>query len=100
VTPRLAGRRKGTIDYEKGRLADSFAGARFAHGRRCGDSCAGSHISYNNDGIYVRQSENYTCSLASSVMMLRRRAIMNGATDWKDITESRLRGTAWWKTRD
>ncbi|MEA4893727.1 MAG: S-layer homology domain-containing protein [Oscillospiraceae bacterium] len=58
-------------------------------------SAAAANISYNNEEIYLRQKTDYTCTLASSAMLLRRRAIMNGATDWSSITESSMKSTAW-----
>ncbi|NCB73961.1 MAG: S-layer homology domain-containing protein [Clostridia bacterium] len=58
-------------------------------------SAAAANISYNNEDIYLRQKTTYTCTLASSAMLLRRRAIMNGVTNWNSITESSMRSTAW-----
>lgn len=53
--------------------------------------------------VYVMQSKGGQCTLASCVMMLRRRAIIDGNADWESITESSLAPTAttdgsslWW----
>ena len=39
-------------------------------------------------GFYFKQSRGGTCTLASAAMMLRRRAFLDGLTDWTDVTES------------
>lgn len=46
-------------------------------------------------GFYFKQSRGGTCTLTSAAMMLRRRAYLDGLTDWTDITENSVRGTAW-----
>ena len=35
-------------------------------------------------GFYFKQSRGGTCTLASAAMMLRRRAFLDGLTDWTD----------------
>ena len=50
----------------------------------------------NDDNVFVKQSESGKCTLASSVMMLRRRAIIDGNVDWSKITESTLGGSGAW----
>lgn len=49
----------------------------------------------NQDSVFVMQQEKGTCTLASSVMMLRRAAMMNGKSNWDKITEKSLRPIAW-----
>ena len=46
-------------------------------------------------GFYFKQSRGGTCTLASAAMMLRRRAFLDGLTDWTDVTENSVRSTAW-----
>lgn len=46
-------------------------------------------------GFYFKQSRGGTCTLASAAMMLRRRAYLDGLTDWSSVTENSVRGTAW-----
>ena len=46
-------------------------------------------------GFYFKQSRGGTCTLASAAMMLRRRAFLDGLTDWTDVTENSVRGRAW-----
>ena len=46
-------------------------------------------------GFYFKQSRGGTCTLASAAMMLRRRAFLDGLTDWTDVTENSIRSTAW-----
>ena len=46
-------------------------------------------------GFYFKQSRGGTCTLASAAMMLRRRAFLDGLTDWTDVTENSVRGSAW-----
>ena len=52
-------------------------------------------MSIDDDSVFVKQSEGGKCTLASAVMMLRRRAIIDGNANWADITESTIRSTAW-----
>ncbi len=49
----------------------------------------------NDDNVFVMQSEGGKCTLASTVMMLRRRAIIDGNAQWESISESSLSGAAW-----
>lgn len=52
----------------------------------------------NSSNVWLKQSitgNNGTCTLASTAMMLRRAAMMNGDTNWKSITESAIRSSAW-----
>ena len=49
----------------------------------------------NQSGIFIKQQTSYTCTLASAVMMVRRAALGSGNSNWKSITESSMRGTAW-----
>ena len=49
----------------------------------------------NQAGVFVKQQTNYTCTLASAVMLVRRTAMAAGNGDWSSITESTMRGTAW-----
>lgn len=46
-------------------------------------------------GFYFKQSRGGTCTLASAAMMLRRRAYLDGLTDWIDVTENSVKSTAW-----
>lgn len=49
----------------------------------------------NDDNVFVKQSASGKCTLASAVMMMRRRAIVDGNADWETITESTLSSSAW-----
>lgn len=46
-------------------------------------------------GFYFKQSRGGTCTLASAAMMLRRRAYLDGRTDWIDVTENSVKSSAW-----
>ena len=46
-------------------------------------------------GFYFKQSRGGTCTLASAAMMLRRRAYLDGLSDWVDVTENSIKSTAW-----
>lgn len=48
----------------------------------------------NQQNVFVKQQTNYTCTLASAVMMMRRTSMMAGG-NWSSITEADARGTAW-----
>lgn len=46
-------------------------------------------------GFYLKQSQNGTCTLTAAAMMLRRRAYLDGLSDWVDVTENSVRSAAW-----
>ena len=50
--------------------------------------------SINDSDVFLKQQTNYTCTLASAAMMLRRRAILDNE-NWTAITENSLRSVAW-----
>ena len=45
--------------------------------------------------LYLTQSTGYTCTLASSAMMLRARMYLSGSDQWDAVTEASLRPQAW-----
>lgn len=49
----------------------------------------------NASSVFLKQETNYTCTLSSAVMLIRRAAMMNGCADWASVTETALRPTAW-----
>lgn len=49
----------------------------------------------NNSAVFIKQKTNYTCTLASTAMLLRRTKITQGQTSWSSITESKLRKKIW-----
>ena len=53
----------------------------------------------NSDEVFIKQSvtgrNGGTCTLASATMMLRRQAILDGDSNWREITESAVRRVAW-----
>ena len=46
-------------------------------------------------GFYLKQSRSGTCTLTAAAMMLRRRAYLDGLSDWVDVTENSVRPAAW-----
>ena len=46
-------------------------------------------------GFYMKQSQSGTCTLTAAAMMLRRRAYLDGLSDWVDVTENSVRSAAW-----
>lgn len=48
----------------------------------------------NNSDVFVKQSQRGRCTLASAVMLLRRKAILNGQS-YTDITEAAIQSIAW-----
>ncbi len=48
----------------------------------------------NHTALNLKQETNYTCTLCSATMMLRRAALLDGK-DWNSITESAVRNSAW-----
>ncbi|MBR3289308.1 MAG: hypothetical protein IKI63_00865, partial [Clostridia bacterium] len=49
----------------------------------------------NKSEVFVKQQTDYTCTLAAAVMLVRRAAMMSGNSNWRAITESAMRPTAW-----
>ncbi len=45
--------------------------------------------------VFLKQEKNNTCTLSSAAMLLRRRAYLEGNSNWASITESAIRSTAW-----
>lgn len=48
-----------------------------------------------DSSIYLTQKTTETCTLCSSAVVLRRKAILKADTDWASITEDTLKSTAW-----
>jgi len=49
----------------------------------------------SDTSVFVKQSKSGRCTLASAVMMLRRRAYLEGNSNWSSITESSTLSDAW-----
>lgn len=49
----------------------------------------------NDDNVFLMQSGSGKCTLTSAVMMLRRRAIIDGNAQWETITDATLGTVAW-----
>lgn len=49
----------------------------------------------NGADMFFKQEIRGTCTLAANAMLVRRAARLNGYADWRSITESALKGTAW-----
>ena len=49
----------------------------------------------NQDAVFLKQQERGTCTLASTAMMLRRTAMLNGDETWNQITEDSCREALW-----
>ena len=56
---------------------------------------ATSFADINRNDIFVKQQTRYTCTLAASVMLVRRASILAGKSNWASVTESSMRSTAW-----
>ena len=52
---------------------------------------AATYEEINQDAVFVKQSQRGTCTLASTAMMLRRAAMLNGDENWASITEASCR---------
>ena len=52
-------------------------------------------ISPDDSSVLLKQNTDYTCTLCSAAMMLRRRAVIDGSSNWSSITENSIRSTAW-----
>lgn len=49
----------------------------------------------NSPEMFFKQEMRGTCTLAANAMLVRRAARLNGYANWRSITESALKGTAW-----
>ncbi|MDR0883636.1 MAG: Ig-like domain-containing protein [Oscillospiraceae bacterium] len=49
----------------------------------------------NDSDVFLKQQTDYTCTLSSAAMLLRRRAIIDGKSNWSSITESSISSAAW-----
>ncbi len=49
----------------------------------------------NQTDVFLKQQQRGTCTLASTAMMLRRAALLNGDANWNQITESSCRKVFW-----
>ncbi len=56
---------------------------------------AATYEEINQDAVFVKQSQRGTCTLASTAMMLRRAAMLNGDENWASITEASCRSAFW-----
>lgn len=54
-----------------------------------------SNIDINDSDIFVKQKTDYTCTLASNVMLLRRNMFLKGDSSWSSITEDSCRPHIW-----
>ena len=53
-------------------------------------------VDINDPSVYLKQiPESKECTLISNVMMLRRRALLEGDPNWSDITREPVRKVAW-----
>lgn len=60
-----------------------------------GTSAAYAATTASGETVYVLQDGRGKCTLASAVMMVRKTAINQGATDWQSITQSSMKSAAW-----
>ena len=49
---------------------------------------AATYEEINQDQVFLKQEQRGTCTLASTAMMLRRAALLNGDENWAQITEA------------
>lgn len=56
---------------------------------------AATYDEINQDQVFLKQEQRGTCTLASTAMMLRRAALLNGDENWAQITEASCRQAFW-----
>lgn len=56
---------------------------------------AASFSDINQDIMFFKQNTSSTCTLASAAMLVRRAALLNGNSNWTEVTENNLKSTAW-----
>ncbi len=49
----------------------------------------------NSSEVFLKQEGSTTCTLCATAMMLRRGALLSGNSNWRSITESSIKSTAW-----
>ena len=49
----------------------------------------------NKSSVFIKQKTNYTCTLASTTMLIRRVKLAEGKKTWSSITESKMRRKIW-----
>lgn len=55
-----------------------------------------SAVGINDNSIFLKQDPKIkNCTLVSATMLMRRYAVLNGASDWDSITVSAVKPTAW-----
>lgn len=58
-------------------------------------SQSNTNVSIEDTNVFLKQQTNYTCTLVSATMMVRRTAILAGLDNWDTITETSMRKVAW-----
>lgn len=56
---------------------------------------AASFDEVNAPEMFLKQETNYTCTLSSAAMMMRRAALLNNDPNWRGITESSIKSIGW-----
>lgn len=56
---------------------------------------AASFSDINQGTMFFKQNTSSTCTLASAAMLVRRAALLNGNSNWTEVTENNLKSTAW-----
>lgn len=49
----------------------------------------------NKSSVFVKQKTNYTCTLVSNVMLVRRTLLIQDKSSWSSVTESSMRRKIW-----
>ena len=49
----------------------------------------------NKSSVFLKQKTNYTCTLVSNAMLVRRTLLVNNKTSWSSVTESSMRKKVW-----
>lgn len=58
-------------------------------------SCVITVVNLNDPVVFIKQTSNVTCTLASATMLLRREAILKLDKAWNTITEAAVKPIAW-----
>ena len=52
-------------------------------------------VDVNDSSVFLKQENSHTCTLTSAVMMLRRRAVLDGDANWQATTIASVKKVAW-----
>ena len=84
-------KRRGIVVF----MASMMLVPYFTMGSLSVEAEAATFYDINQDNVFLNQETNYTCTLCSNTMMIRRALLISGKSDWNTLTESVARADMW-----